>query len=77
MSKKEVVLHGRQSIAEFFKVSRMTLYRWEKIHPLPTSGFYSHYYDVSLNVSVLKSWLKLLDEKIDEARQRRRYNRPY
>lgn len=74
MKRKEVVLRGRQAIADYFKVSRMTLYRWEKILPLPTEGFHLHYYDISIDISVLKSWVEDLDEKIRRVRKRCRYN---
>jgi len=49
-------LYGREAIAEYLKVSRMTVYRWDKVNPLPRSTECWGDYNIKLTTKEADEW---------------------
>lgn len=57
-SQDKTRVYRRQGIADFLRISRMTLNRWEKILPLPNHHLGCHIYWIEK--SEVKAWVHRL-----------------
>ncbi|MBA7486813.1 hypothetical protein ES707_22374 [subsurface metagenome] len=71
MPKKPTVFYGCATVAEYLKVSRMTLSRWEKILPIPWTNSLGVKYDSCISVTTLDKWVNELLGKHSTIKARR------
>lgn len=58
--------HTRTDVANYLRISRMSLHRYEKIHPLTARFKGSHLFGI--NKDMIDRWKKELREKAQEKR---------